>query len=521
MILLGNIDLMNAVWLLAGAGLGYALLRWLEQRRRQSAERERQRLLDAARQNADALTREARLQVAEESLKLRSQTEMAFASRERELAAAESRLTEREKIINSQLENVVQQEKALRAQMEQAHQAADLCAAKERQIEELTVQRRQELQDIAQMTEIEARTQLLKEMEKDALSDASAYSRHILEEARVRAEEKARRVLAIAIQRYAGEFTSESTTTALALPSEEIKGRIIGRDGRNIRAFEAATGVTVLIDDTPNAVVLSGFDPVRREVARAAMERLVADGRIHPTRIEEVVLKVKQEMDESIVRFGEEAVARVGVPPPQPELIKLLGSLKFRHSYSQNVLEHSIEVAQLTGLLAAEVGLDVIMARRVGLLHDIGKATTHEVEGAHALAGAELAKRYGESEMVCSAVAAHHDDVPQNGPLGALVHAADAISASRPGARAETMAIYLKRVEELERLGLSFSGVEKVYAVQAGRELRVFVQPDRVNDEEAYVLARNLARRIESELHYPGQIRVTVLRETRCIEFAK
>ena len=521
MILLGNIDLMNAVWLLAGAGLGYALLRWLEQRRRQSAERERQRLLDAARQNADALTREARLQVAEESLKLRSQTEMAFASRDRELAAAESRLTEREKIINSQLENVVQQEKALRVQMEQAHQTADLCATKERQLEELTLQRRQELQDVAQMTEIEARTQLLKEMEKDALSDASAYSRHILEETRVRAEEKARRVLAIAIQRYAGEFTSESTTTALALPSEEIKGRIIGRDGRNIRAFEAATGVTVLIDDTPNAVVLSGFDPVRREVARAAMERLVADGRIHPTRIEEVVLKVKQEMDESIVRFGEEAVARVGVPPPQPELIKLLGSLKFRHSYSQNVLEHSIEVAQLTGLLAVEVGLDVIMARRVGLLHDIGKATTHEVEGAHALAGAELAKRYGESEMVCSAVAAHHDDVPQNGPLGALVHAADAISASRPGARAETMAIYLKRVEELERLGLSFSGVEKVYAVQAGRELRVFVQPDRVNDEEAYVLARNMARRIENELHYPGQIRVTVLRETRCIEFAK
>jgi ribonucrease Y len=383
------------------------------------------------------------------------------------------------------------------------------------------VQRREQLQALSHLTEEEARTLFLKEVEKDALSDASVFTRHILEEARVRAEDKARRMLAIAIQRYAGDHTSETTTTSVALPSEELKGRIIGRDGRNIRAFEAATGVTVLIDDTPNAVVLSAFDPVRREVARTVMERLLADGRIHPTRIEEAVTKVQQEMDETILRFGEEAVVRVGLPPLHQELVKLLGSLKFRRSFSQNVLDHSVEVAHLAGLLASELGLDVIAAKRAGLLHDIGKAVNHEVEGTHAQAGAEIVKRFGEDEAVVSAVASHHDEVPKNGPLSILVGAADAISASRPGARSETMAIYLKRVEELERIGQSFAGVEKVYAVQAGRELRVFVQPDQIADDAAYTLARNLARKIESELHYPGQIRITVMRETRCVEFAK
>jgi ribonuclease Y len=355
----------------------------------------------------------------------------------------------------------------------------------------------------------------------EALQDASAVTRRIMEEARGRAEEKARRLIGLAIQRYAGEHTYEISSATVALPSEELKGRIIGREGRNIRAFESATGVTVLIDDTPNAVVLSGFDPVRREIARESMHRLILDGRIHPTRIEEVVAKVTQEMDETIVRMGEEAVQKVGLAPAHPEVIRLLGRLRFRNSFSQNVLDHSIEVAQIAGLLAAELGLEASAAKRAGLFHDIGKAVSHEVEGAHALVGADVLRRCGESEEVVNSVAAHHDEVPHHGVLGILVSAADAISASRPGARSETMTTYIRRVEDLERIGMSFSGVEKCYAVQAGRELRILVKPDLITDDEAFALAKSVSRKIESELQYPGQIRVTVLRETRCIEFAK
>jgi ribonucrease Y len=521
MILLANSGLYDAVILAVGVGVGVLLFRWVEKRRQAAVQAEHEAILNKARREAEDLSREARLQATEEALKLRAQTELAFTARDRELAEAESRLTERERLFNHQFENLVQQEKNLRTQEDQAAAATKLAGEKQAEYEELARQSKEKLLALARTTEEEAKAQLLAQMEKEMLSDASAYSRHIQEETRVRAEEKARRAIAIAIQRYAGDHTSETTTTSVALPSEELKGRIIGRDGRNIRAFEAATGVTVLIDDTPNAVVLSAFDPVRREEARMAMERLLADGRIHPSRIEEVVEKVRQEMEESILRFGEEAVARVGIPPLHPELLRMLGSLRFRQSFSQNVLDHSIEVAQLTGLLASELGLDAVMARRAGLLHDIGKAVSHEVEGPHAQAGAEVARRHGEPPEIVSAVACHHDQVPQNGPLAVLVSAADAISASRPGARSETMSIYLKRVEDLEKLGMSFEGVEKVYAVQAGRELRVFVHPEKVNDEQAYVLARNMARRIESELHYPGQIRVTVMRETRCIEFAK
>jgi ribonucrease Y len=515
------IDPLHAVLILGGGMGGVLLLRWAERRRRAAQRCEHQAILEAARREATDLVREARLQAAEQALKVRSQSEEAMTVREKELAKAEARLADREKLINTQLEHLVAEEKALRGEKEHAREAAMALEARQRQLDELTEQRRGQLQALARMTLDEARAELLKESEKEALSDAGAYSRHILEEARLQSEEKARRVLAVAIQRYAGDHTSETTTTSVALPSEELKGRIIGRDGRNIRAFEAATGVTVLIDDTPNAVVLSAFDPIRRETARTVMERLLTDGRIHPGRIEELATKVKEEMDGSIVRIGEEAVANLSLAPLHPELTRLLGSLKFRYSYSQNVLEHSIEVAQLAGLLASELGLDPTLARRAGLLHDIGKAVNHEVQGPHAQAGADILKRYGESELMVKAVASHHDEVSQNGPLGILVAAADAISASRPGARSETMAVYLKRVEDLERIGMSFTGVEKVYAVQAGRELRVFVHPDSVDDEAAYALARNLAHKIEAELHYPGQIRVTVMRETRCVEFAK
>jgi ribonuclease Y len=345
--------------------------------------------------------------------------------------------------------------------------------------------------------------------------------RNIIEEAKASANDKARHILSTVIQRYAGEHTFQTTTTSVAIQGEDMKGRIIGREGRNIRAFESATGITVLIDETPGAVLLSGFDPVRREIARESMLRLIQDGRIHPTRIEEVVAQVTQETNATIQRLGEEAVARVGLTPMAAELVTALGRLHFRHSYSQNILEHSIEVAHVAGLIAAELGLDVSLAKRTGLLHDIGKAVSHEMEGPHAVVGAEMARRHGENEMVVNGIASHHNDISPVGPFGVLVSAADAISASRPGARSESMTTYLKRIEDLEKIASSFSGVEKAFAVQAGRELRVFVQPDTMDDQAAYALARNITGRIQEELQYPGQIKVVVIREKRCVEVAK
>ena len=341
-------------------------------------------------------------------------------------------MVERESLINRQLENLVEQEQSVRCQQQECRKRSESLDQEKAEVANLVRLHREALQAASRLTEAEARSLLLKEVEMEALQDASNLTRRILDEAKGRAEEKARRIISMAIQRYAGEHTFETTSATLALPDEELKGRIIGREGRNIRAFEAATGVTVLIDDTPNAVVLSGFDPVRREIARESMQRLILDGRIHPTRIEEVVSKVAQEMDETIARAGEDAVTRSGLPPMNPEVVKLLGRLKFRHSFSQNILEHSIEVAHLMGIMAAEMGLEITAAKRSGLLHDIGKAINHEVEGAHALIGADLIRRYGESEEVVNAVASHHDEVPHHGPLGILVGAADAISASRP-----------------------------------------------------------------------------------------
>jgi ribonuclease Y len=416
---------------------------------------------------------------------------------------------------------MVLEEKSLREQQSDFKRKSKELEVKHTELSGLIQQRREALQNVSRLSDTEARQLLLKEVELESLQDASNLTRRIVEEAKTRAEEKARRIISLAIQRYAGQHTFENTSATLALPDEELKGRIIGREGRNIRAFEAATGVTVLIDDTPNAVVLSGFDPVRREIARESMQRLILDGRIHPTRIEEVVHKVSQEMDETIVRAGEEAVLKAGLAPLHPELVKLLGRLRFRHSFSQNILDHSVEVAHLSGLMAAELGLDVPTAKRAGLLHDIGKAVNHEIEGAHALVGADLVRRFGETEAVVNAVASHHDEAPHHGSLGILIGAADAISASRPGARSETMTTYIKRVEDLEKIGLSFPGVEKCFAVQAGRELRVLVHPEQINDEQAFALARSISRKIEEELQYPGQIRVTVVRETRCVEFAK
>jgi len=506
----------------SGVVLCYVVLQWKKRQARHAEASENEKLLEQARQQAESILRDARLTASEEALKQRAGIEQALAARRAEHLELERRLAEREGLINSQLERVVEAEKQLNQEKEALRQRAEALELREHEVGEMRRKGAEELQKLAALSEEEAREALLKRIEQEALRDANTLTRHILEEAKARAEDKARRVLSVAIQRYAGEHTFETTTASIALPtSEDIKGRIIGREGRNIRAFESATGVTVLIDDTPGAVLISGFDPVRREIARESMLRLITDGRIHPSRIEEVVAGVSREMAETIVRLGEEAVSKAGLTPLHPEVVKVLGRLHFRHSFSQNILDHSVEVAHLMGLMAAEMGLDVSAAKRAGLLHDIGKAITHETEGPHAVVGAEFIKRHGESDAVVNGVASHHNDVAPIGPLGILVSAADAISASRPGARSENLTTYLKRVEDLEKIANSVLGVEKAFAVQAGRELRVFVHPDRVDDEAAFGLARSLASRIENELQYPGQIRIIVIRETRCVEVAK
>ncbi|MBM3875142.1 MAG: ribonuclease Y [Verrucomicrobia bacterium] len=521
MILLAQITWEHGVALAAGLALGYAFFRWKESHRRAALQLQEQALLERARSEADSHVRKARLDAEEEMQRFRRQAEASFADRLSKVTADEQRLSLRESQLSQESFALTQRAKAVEQQGEIFRKQEAALEGARIEAEQLSLQRKEQLQRIAHLSAAEARAQFMKEVELEALQDANDLTRHIVEDAQSRAEAEATRIITIAIQRYAADSTFEATTATIALEGDEIKGRIIGREGRNIRAFEAATGVTVLIDDTPNAVVLSSFDPVRREVAREAMQRLILDGRIHPTRIEEVVMRVNVEMDETIVKAGENAVFRAGLPPMHPEIVKVLGRLRFRQSYAQNILDHSVEVAHLVGLMAAELGLDATAGRRAGLLHDIGKAMNHEVEGSHAIIGADFVRRHGESEDVVNGVASHHDEIPHTCLWGILVSAADAISASRPGARSETMTTYLKRLENLEKIGLSFAGVEKCFAVQAGRELRVMVQPDTVNDLQAAALARNITRKIEDELQYPGQIRVTVIRETRVVEFAK
>lgn len=505
---------MTLVWYIAGAGVctvaGAGVCAMILSSRHRHREEIRRR-------DSEAQLEKAR----QEAAQLRTQLEQALVTQRTEHLEQERRLAEREALLNTQFTRILETEKDLKQQKESLEsKQASLDKAQE-ELSTLTRRQREQLEKLSGLSAETARAQFLKEVEQESLADAANVSRMILDDARARAEEKARKVIITAIQRYAGNQTFESSSATIVLESPELKGRIIGREGRNIRAFENVTGVTVLIEDEPGAVILSAFDPVRREIAKEAMQRLIQDGRIHPTRIEEVVTAVKSEMDDTIVRKGEEAVARAGVAMLNPEIIKVLGKLHFRQSFAQNLLDHSVEVAQLTGLLAAELGLDANLARRAGLLHDIGKALSHEVEGPHAIVGADLIKRHGESDAVINGVASHHNDVPPEGPWGILVSAADAVSASRPGARSESLTTYLKRVEDLEKLGNSFEGVEKCFALQAGRELRVFVQPQQVNDDQAFALARSIAARIESEVQYPGQIRVTVIRETRCVEVAK
>ena len=479
-------------------------------------------LKEHSRREAEVLTRSARMLTREETDRLRVEIENAIGAESDEIRQREKRLEERESLLDQQLQSLLENEKQLQQKQTTVHQLETDLSDKRKTAERLIEEYKERLNKITGLSPDDAREQLFGIIGDETKMEASQISNAIVNGAKDHAEEKARRIIGLAIQRYSGEHTYEATTATITLNGdEEIKGRIIGREGRNVRAFEMATGVTVLIDDTPNTVVLSGFDPIKRDIARESMSRLVKDGRIHPTRIEEVVSKVTKENDYNLANVGEEAAQRAGVSTLNQDVLSVLGKLRYRSSYSQNVLAHSVEVAHLMGLLAAEMGLNVGKAKRIGLLHDIGKAMSEEAEGPHAIVGADFLKRNNEPEDVVNGVASHHGEVPYEFIWGILVSAADAISASRPGARSETMTAYLQRFKNLERIGASFEGVEKCYAVQAGRELRIIVNPKKISDEESYDIARQIARKIEDELQYPGQIRVTMVRENRFVEYAK
>ncbi len=488
--------------------------------------------LEAAHAEAEAVTKEAQtksgLLVKEAELKAkdlmvgaRADAEREMRDRRREIAAVEQKLEAREETFEKRQEAFERREADLNRRDQSLRSREKSLSEKEDQHQALIDEARTKLEAVAGLTREEAKRSLIDEMTGQARTEASKHIRVVEEEAREEADRRAKRIVSIAIERLAGEFVAERTVSVLALPNDEMKGRIIGREGRNIRAIEAATGVDIIIDDTPEAVVISCHNPIRREIARVALEQLISDGRIHPGRIEEVVRKAEQQVEESIREAGQRAIIEVGVHGIHPELVKLLGMLKYRYSYAQNVLMHSIEAAFICGAMAAELGLNEKQARRAALLHDIGKALTHEVEGSHALIGGEIARKYGESAKIVNAIAAHHEEVKAETILAPLVDAADALSGARPGARREVLESYVKRLEDLETIAKSFKGVEKCFAVQAGREMRVIVEPTQVSDEDTSLLAREVARKIEADMTYPGQIRVTVIRETRATELAK
>ena len=512
MLNLNHLIILLVVFILGGF-LGWFLHRF-EFKGKAIRMREAQSIIRQAREEARNIRREAVLQAKDKFYKMKSEFEAEIKEKRRELQRFENRLIQKEEQLDAKLSMLEKKEQALINQEKAVQQ-------RRAQYEELVSKQREMLEKISNMTSEEAKEFLLKQIEEEAKYEAATMMKEIEQEAKEQAAKKAKKILASAINRYAGEYVTEKTVSVVPLPNEEMKGRIIGREGRNIRAIEAATGVDVIIDDTPEVVILSAFNPVRREVARLSLERLITDGRIHPARIEEVVNKVTQEVETSIQEAGEQACFDVDVHGIHPELVKLLGKLKYRTSYGQNVLQHSIEVAFLCGIMAGELGLDVKQAKRAGLLHDIGKAVDHKVEGSHALIGADLAKKYGESEEIVHAIAAHHEDIPPESVLAILVSAADTLSGARPGARRETLETYIKRLQDLEKIALSFKGVSKAYAIQAGRELRVIVESDSLTDEEIFILSKDVAKRIESELTYPGQIKVTVIREKRAIAYAK
>ena len=486
-----------------------------------TAEETSKRIIGEAERDAESLKKSVVLSGREELMKLREGWESEARGRREEVEKEERRVQERETQLERKLDLLEQRDREVGRRASELGRREKTVQTREEELEKLVGEERKRLEAVANLSIEQAKAELMRRLEEEAQADAASKLREIRETARRNAEREAKKIVALAIQRIAADHTAESTVSAVALPNDEMKGRIIGREGRNIRAFELATGVDVIIDDTPDTVVVSCFEPIRRETARLALEKLVADGRIHPGRIEEVVAKSRKEIDQQIQEIGEQTAYEAGVHGLHAEMLKLIGRMHWRTSYGQNILLHSKECAWLAGIMAAELGLDVAMAKRGALLHDIGKVLTHEHEGTHVQLGVEVATKYGEHPLVVNCIAAHHDDVPHESEVSVLVQAADAISGSRPGARREAFETYVKRLEGLERIASSYRGVEKVYAIQAGREIRVVVTPEEIDDPRMAALSEEIARRIEQELQYPGQIKVVVIRETRAVDFAR
>ncbi|WP_027634239.1 ribonuclease Y [Clostridium hydrogeniformans] len=478
------------------------------------AEKETKVILEDAKKEAEALRKESVLEAKEEVHRLRNDFERDSRERRNEIQRMERRLIQREESLDKKGDSLDKKEESLSVKLQEIEAVED-------SVKVLYSKQREELERISGLSSEDAKNILLEEVNKEIKHEAAMMIKEVETKAREEADKRAKEVITTAIQRCAADHVSESTVHVVALPNDEMKGRIIGREGRNIRTLETLTGVDLIIDDTPEAVILSSFDPIRREVARTALEKLIVDGRIHPARIEEMVERAKKDVENDIKEEGEQATFETGVHGLHIELIKLLGRLKYRTSYGQNILKHSMEVSYLAGLMASELGLDVAVAKRAGLLHDIGKAVDHEVEGPHALIGAEIAKRYHESPIIVNAIGAHHGDMEMQSLEAVLVQAADAISAARPGARRETLEAYIKRLEKLEEIANSYEGVERSYAIQAGREIRIMVRPEDIDDAGAIDMARNMVKKIENELEYPGQIKVNVIRETRAVDYAK
>lgn len=512
---MGVIDIISILLGIAvGIIAGYFVRKNIYESKIGQANSEADRIIKQAEDDSKRIHKEKLLEAQEEIHKLRTESERENKERRSDLQKFEKRVIQKEEILDKKLQNLEQKETSLGDKLKNV-------AKKEEEVETIKAQQLEKLESISGITSDKAREIILTNAERDVRREMSIMIKEIESQAKEEADKKSREIIGYAIQKCAADHVAETTVTVVNLPNDEMKGRIIGREGRNIRTLETLTGIDLIIDDTPEAVILSGFDPIRREVARIALEKLIADGRIHPARIEEMVEKARKEVDNIIKEYGEQAAFETGVHGLHPELVKLLGRLNYRTSYGQNVLKHSIEVAHIAGIMAAEIGADIRLAKRAGLLHDIGKAVDHEMEGTHVEIGMDLLKRYKESKEVIHAMSTHHGDYEPQTIEAVLVTAADAISAARPGARRETLEAYIRRLEKLEEIANSYEGVDKSFAIQAGREIRIMVKPENVSDEDIHLLARDMTKRIEDELEYPGQIKVSIIRETRAIEYAK